>query len=99
MAYTYTVAGVVRHSWRRGIDYGAQRLSVVYSPLVPRFHLTSTRPGLASARALWSEPDYWLRLVLALGGTVLGWYSERLWSGFARQGGTFLPGLSRDEPG
>ncbi len=95
--YTYTVNGSTYDGWRRGIGYGGERLSVVCSPILPSFHYTSVRPGLASARALWSEPDYWLRLVLALAGVALGLGMERAWYRFERGGGVFLPGLHRGE--
>lgn len=96
--YFYQVGETSYHGWRRGIDYGAQELSVSYSPLLPRLHVTSTRTGLVSAWALWSEPDYWLRLLLALGGIGVGWFVERAWVRFEQRGGVFLAGLSRDEP-
>jgi hypothetical protein len=97
--YFYQVDETSYHGWRRGIDYGAQELSVSYSPLLPRLHVTSTRPGLLSARVFWAEPDYWLRLLLALGGIAVGWFVERAWRRFERRGGVFLAGLNRDEPG
>lgn len=96
VVYFYQVAQGNHHGWRRGIDYGGQELSVVYSPLLAALHVASTRPGLASARALWGDPDYWLRLMLALGGVGLGWAIERLWARFERRGGAFLAGLNRD---
>jgi hypothetical protein len=98
VAYSFSADGVVHHGWRRGIEYGAQPLSVVYCPALPALHLTFTRPGLRSGRGLWSEPDYWLRLVLAATGMGLGWGLERASLRFDRRGGTFLPGRSRDEP-
>ena len=95
--YFYQVGETSYHGWRRGIEYGAQELSVSASPLVPRWHVTSTHPGLLSARAFWAEPDYWLRLLLALGGVGVGWGIERAWLRFERRGGAFLAGLDRDE--
>jgi len=96
--YTYSVGALIYDGWRRGIECGAEKLSVVYSPVLPRVHVVSARPGLASARALWVEPDYWLRLVLAGAGMALGWGVERLWRRLQRRGGSLLPGLRRDEP-
>jgi hypothetical protein len=95
--YFYQVGDASYHGWRRGIEYGAQELSVSASPLWPRWHLISTRPGLLSARAFWAEPDYWLRLLLALGGIAVGCGIERAWLRFERRGGTFLAGLDPDE--
>jgi hypothetical protein len=96
--YFYQVGETSYHGWRRGIEYGAQELSVSCSPLLPRLHVTSTRAGLVSARAFWGEPDYWLRLLLALGGIAVGWFIERAWLRFEQRGGTFLAGLDRNEP-
>ena len=96
--YFYAVGETTYHGWRRGIEYGAQELSVSYSPLLPRLHVSSTRAGLVSAWSLWSDPDYWLRLLLALGGVGLGCLIERLWVRFERHGGVFLAGLERANP-
>ncbi len=96
--YFYQVGETSYHGWRRGIEYGAQELSVSASPLVPRWHVTSTRPGLRSARAFWVDPDFGLRLLLALGGIAVGGFIERAWARFERRGGVFLAGLSPNEP-
>ena len=78
--YFYRVGQIGYHGWRRGLQYGGNRLSVVYSPLYPKLHVAVVEPGLASPSALWGQPDYWLRLLLALGGISLGWLVYLLWT-------------------
>lgn len=94
--YFYRVGEASHHGWRRGIEYGGEPLSVVHSPLIARLHVASPRTGLQTPLALWSEPDYWFRLLVAVGGFGLGWFIERLWGRFERRGGLFLHGLTRD---
>ena len=48
VVYFFNVDDTTYHGWRRGIQWGEQEITVVYSPLLPRGHLTSVRPGLAS---------------------------------------------------
>ena len=52
---------------------------------------------LASARAFWAEPDYWVRLLLAVGGIGVGWFTERAWARYERRGGVFLSGMNPSE--
>jgi len=85
--------------WREGIDYGGERLLVVYSPLVNSFHTTSLRE-IAGPAGLWRVDTYVLRLALYLIGVGFGmliYFLPRLWAkkGFRP---TFLAGLERDDP-
>jgi hypothetical protein len=97
VVYFYRVGENSYHGWRRGLQYGGNRLSVVYSPLYAKIHVTATEPGLPSPRALWSRSDYWLRLLLAAGGLALGAVVYILWT--RHQQGKFtitlLHGLTR----
>ena len=95
--YFYQVDGISRSGWRRGIEYGAQELSVLHSPVLPWLRVTSTRPGLPSAGAFWADSDFWLRLLLGTAGMAVGLGVERLWARFERRGGHFLAGLERQE--
>jgi hypothetical protein len=53
--------------WREGIEYGGQRLAVVYSPLANSFHATCLR-AIESSSGLWREDTYVLRLLLYVAG-------------------------------
>ena len=50
--------------WRRGLQWGGQEVSIIYSPILPRVHVLSTTRGLSQPGALWREADYLLRLGL-----------------------------------
>ena len=78
--YFYQVRGNNYHGWRRGLEYGGHRLSVVYSPFYPRLHVVVAQRGLSSPLALWTTADYWLRILLALFGFGLGWGIYLLWT-------------------
>lgn len=87
------------HGWREGVDYGGERLTVVYSPLANSFHATSLRE-MARPSGLWRVDTYVLRLVLYLFGAGFGfliYLLPRLWQkdGFRP---AFLAGLERDDP-
>jgi len=60
------------HGWRRGLQWGGQEVTVVYSPFISKIHVVSTTPGILRATALWGEIDYLLRVALLLCGTVVG---------------------------
>lgn len=85
--------------WREGIEYGGERLAVVYSPLMNSFHTTSLRE-IAGPAGLWRVDTYVLRLALYLAGVGFGiliFFLPRFWA----KGGirpTFLAGLERDDP-
>ncbi|MBN2451807.1 MAG: hypothetical protein JXR77_15570 [Lentisphaeria bacterium] len=96
--YFYQANGVTHSGWRRGIDYGAQELSVSYSPLFPRLHVTSVRPGIRSPWRFWLEPDYWLRLFLASLGIALGAFVVHAWLRFESRQWKLLHGLDREGP-
>lgn len=94
--YFYTVDEVTYNGWRRGIEYGGQELSIAYSPLLPRLHLCSVRPGLDKPWRFWSEIDFWLRLFLAFLGLLAGWLLIVLCRILESRRWTLLHGL---EPG
>jgi len=98
--YSYLVQGHPYHGWRRGIQWGDQELSVVYSPFLPRYHLTSVKPRIRTARALWREIDFLFRIGILTLGTLVGLLlvlnAERLPTALPR-GWSLLPGLGRDE--
>lgn len=70
--YFYRVEEKTYSGWRRGIDYGGQRLAVVYSPVIPGLHATSTNTDIQTAAEFWLEPDFWLRIALMLLGIAVG---------------------------
>jgi len=67
--YFYMIGNATYHGWRRGIEWGEQPLTVVYSPIWPRIHTTTPNLGLRAPRDLFQEPDFVLRLLLAVVGT------------------------------
>ena len=94
--YTYAVGENYYNGWRRGVDFGGERFSVIYSPLAPGFHLTSLQRALPSPLAMVGELDFWLRIGVALIGVAIGLvvvFIRRLIprNGFRIQ---LLPGLS-----
>lgn len=98
--YFYQVDGVASprfSGWRRGIDYGGQKLTVVYCGWLPTFHATALRQ-IAKPSGLWLEDTYVLRAALyGLGVLVgIGLYSlPRFW---AKGGLRLMPGLDREDP-
>ncbi len=98
--YFYQVRGEASprfSGWRRGIEYGGQKLTVVYSPLLSTFHATALR-DIKSPVGLWLEDTYVLRAAGYLLGILLG-IGIYFLPGIFRKGGLrLLPGLDRDDP-
>ena len=99
--YVYHVNDEVFHGWRRGIQWGGDRFTAVYCPIMPWYHVTSLKGGLTSPRALLGEGDFWLRVfMLGLGvgfGALLAGFVTRL-PGLMPKNWSLLPGLERDRP-
>ena len=96
--YFYQVDEVNHHGWRRGIQYGGQKISVVHSPIMPSFHVTSVKRELQSPFALCREIDFWLRLGLALLGVLLGGFMAAFPHMWRNRTWRFLHGLTREDP-
>ena len=94
--YTYAVGENYYNGWRRGVGFGGERFSVIYSALAPGFHLTSLQRDMTSPLTMLGEFDFWLRIGTAFTGFVIGLvvvFIRRLTprNGFRIQ---LLPGLS-----
>jgi hypothetical protein len=85
--------------WRRGIDYGGQKLTVVYSPLVSSYHVASVRE-FDKPTGLWREDTFLVRMFLYAVGVGFGLLVFALPRLLSRDGARFslLPGLDRDDP-
>jgi hypothetical protein len=92
--------GLPMNGWRRNIDYGGKKLTIVYSPIIHSFHATSLREELEHPMELWRESTYVVRVVLSLLGVGAGfliYLLPRIWP----KGGirpSLMPGLTREDP-
>ena len=98
--YVYQVGEQTHHGWRRGLEWGKQEITVVYSPAMPRYHFIAVAPRMTSTMRLWGEIDFLLRVFLLAGGTAIGLglvvWAEKVPSSLPR-GWTFLPGLDQND--
>jgi hypothetical protein len=85
--------------WRHGIDYGGQRLTVVYSPILNSFHATTLK-RLDSPMGLWRDETYVLVCLAYAAGIGFGFLVYILPKLLSKGGVGFnlMPGLERDDP-
>jgi hypothetical protein len=86
--------------WRHDIDYGGQKMTAIYSPILSRYHLSLPDRDIKSCFALWSDFTYWLRLSLQALGIAFGVFIFFIPQIFAGKplSASLLPGLERHDP-